>query len=254
MILEYGGESVDFPMGLSPFLMITTFPQASLRSRRVGFPESGSDLGATPRSPSRKERGLSADPHPPHFRPVYFQGRCIASFTGSVSGDARNHQVPRAPSRTQGVTSRAVAAFSTSAGVTPPSSLLLAHASILCPPTAYGHCLGQRVCAGCGQPLLDIGPSQRFLHESFPRCLDPYPGGPHGARTRFFPQGIGLPHFLTGSALHKIPDNDFSPGIDFEAAAIHSCSGLWVCSPPRSFPPQRSLPVRHRVAAVGFGG
>ena len=88
------------------------------------------------------------------------------------------------------------------------------------------------------------GPSQRYFHESFPRCLDPYPGGPHGARTRFFPQGIGLPHFLTGSALHKIPDNDFRPGIDYEAAAIHSCSGLRVCSPPRSFPPQRSLPVQ----------
>lgn len=147
-----------------------------------------------------------------------------------------------------------MAAFSTSAGITPPSSLLLAHAPVLSPPAAYGQSLGQRVCAGCGQPLLDIGPSQRFFHESFPRCLDPYPGGPHGALTRFFPQDIGLPHFLTGSALHKIPDNDFRPGIDFEAAAIHSCSGLRVCSPPRSFPPQRSLPVRHRVAAVGFGG
>jgi hypothetical protein len=139
-------------------------------------------------------------------------------------------------------------------GVTPSSSLLRAHAPILCPPAAYGQNLGRQVCAGCHQPLLDIGPSQRYLHESFPRCLDPYPGGPHGARTRFFPQGIGLPHFLTGSALHKVPDNDFSPGIDFEAAAILSCSGLWVCSPPRSFPPQRSLLVGHRVATVGFGG
>jgi len=43
-------------------------------------------------------------------------------FTGTVSDDARNHQVPRAPSRTQGATSRAMAAFSTSAGVTPRSS------------------------------------------------------------------------------------------------------------------------------------
>ena len=93
-------------------------------------------------------------------------------------------------------------------------------------------------------PGWQIGPSQRYLHESFPRCLDPYPGGPHGARTRFFPQGIGLPHFLTGSALHNIPHNDVSAAFHFEAAAIHSCSGLWVCSPPRSFPPQRSLPVK----------
>jgi len=139
-------------------------------------------------------------------------------------------------------------------GVTPPSMLLQAHAPILNPPTAYGHRLGQRVCAGCGQPLLGKGPSQRYFHKSFPRCLDPYPGAPRSALTRFFPQGIGLPHFLTGSARHKIPDNDFNPGIDFGATAILSCSGLRVCSPPRSFPPQRSLPVRHRVAAVGFGG
>ena len=238
-MVGYGGESAGFPKGLILSPMITTFPQASLRSRRVGFPESGSDLGATPRSPSQAKRSLSVDPHTPHPSLVYFQGRYVALFTGSVSGYARNHQVPRAPSHAQGVTSRAMAAFSTSAGVTPPSSLLLAHAPILRPPAAYGQSLGQQVCAGCGQPLLDIGPSQRFFHESFPRCLDPYPGGPHGAHTRFFPQGIGLPHFLTGSALHKIPDNDFSPGIDFGAAAILSCSGLWVCSPPRSFPPQR---------------
>jgi len=70
-------------------------------------------------------------------------------------------------------------------------------------------------------PGWEIGPSQRYLHESFPGCLDPYPGGPHGAHTRFFPQGIGLPHFLTGSALRKTPHNDVSAGIDLEAAAIH---------------------------------
>ena len=89
-----------------------------------------------------------------------------------------------------------------------------------------------------------IGPSQRYLHESFPRCLDPYPGGPYGALTRFFPQGIGLPQFLTGSALHNVPYNDVRTGVILGAAAIHSCSGLRVCSPPRSFPPQRSLQVR----------
>ena len=35
-------------MGLSPAPIITTFPQAPLRSRTVGFPESGSDLGCPP--------------------------------------------------------------------------------------------------------------------------------------------------------------------------------------------------------------
>jgi len=144
--------------------------------------------------------------------------------------------------------------YVSSKGITPSSSLIQAHAPILCPPAAYGQSLGQRVFAGCHQPLLDIAPSQRYLRESFSRCLDPYPGGPYGALTRFFPQDIGLPQNLSGSALHNSPDNDFSPGFDFEAAVIHSCSGLWVCSPPRSFPPQRILPVQQRIAALGFGG
>ena len=41
--------------------------------------------------------------------------------------------------------------------------------------------------------------------ESFLTCLDPYPGGPQGACTRCFPQGVGLPRSNSGSALHKNP-------------------------------------------------
>ena len=42
---------------------------------------------------------------------------------------------------------------------------------------------------------------RRYLCESFPACLDPYPGCSCGAFTRFFPQDFGLPHVLNGSAL-----------------------------------------------------
>jgi len=168
------------------------------------FPNPVLTLVQPRRSPSQAKRSLSVDPHTPRVLPVYFQGRSIVRRPYVLLVRLLlKHQVPRAPSRTQGVTSRAVAACSTSAGVTPPSSLLLAHAPILSPPAAYGQSLGQRVCAGCDQPLLDIGPSQRYLHESFPRCLDPYPGGPHGARTRFFPQGIGLPHLLSRTSRNQ---------------------------------------------------
>ena len=73
----YGGVSSGFPMRLSPAPLITTFPQASLRSRKVGFPDSGSDPGASPRSSSRTERGVSADSHAPQPNPVYFQGRAL---------------------------------------------------------------------------------------------------------------------------------------------------------------------------------
>jgi hypothetical protein len=78
-----------------------------------------------------------------------------------------------------------------------------------------------------------------YLCESFPTCLDPYPGGPQGAFTRFFPQGIGLPRSCSGSALHTILDSHFSPGGLFGAAAISSCSGPPVCLPPRWLPPPR---------------
>jgi len=81
MIVGYGGESIDFSLGLNPAPLITTFPQAPLRSRKVGFPESGSNLGATPRSSSWKERGLSADSHTPQLS--QFTSRDVPLFTGS---------------------------------------------------------------------------------------------------------------------------------------------------------------------------
>jgi hypothetical protein len=67
-----------------------------------------------------------------------------------------------------------------------------------------GFPLVPRIFAGCGALLLEVGPSRRYLRESFLGCLDPYPGAPHGASTRFFPWDIGLPHFLTGSACRKL--------------------------------------------------
>ena len=42
---------------------------------------------------------------------------------------------------------------------------------------SYSVPLIQRVFAGSHQSLLDIGPSRCYLHKSFRRCLDPYPGG-----------------------------------------------------------------------------
>jgi hypothetical protein len=118
-----------------------------------------------------------------------------------MSGYSWSHQVPRAPSRAQGVTSRTGTSRVPSAGTTPPSSLIRAHAPILNPPTAYGRSLGQRVFAGCCQPLLGVGPSRRYFCESFSACWNPYPGCSCGAHTRFFPQDNGLPNVMTRSAL-----------------------------------------------------
>ena len=60
------------------------------------------------------------------------------------------------------------------------------------PPSSVS--LRQWVCAGCRKSLLGHGPSRRCLRESFPRCLDPYPGGSSGAHARSFPEDIGLRH------------------------------------------------------------
>jgi hypothetical protein len=97
--------------------------------------------------------------------------------------------------------------------------------------------LGRGVCAGCDQPLLPPGPSRRYLCESFPRCPSPCPGGLLSAFAWFFPSihrpspsfvWVGFPLPSANTTFH---------GSAFEAAAISLCSGLRVCSPPRSFLP-----------------
>lgn len=54
--------------------------------------------------------------------------------------------------------------------------------------------------AGCRHSLLRVGPSRRYLCESFPGCLDPYPGASSGALTHFFPEDNGLRRRGSGSA------------------------------------------------------
>jgi len=147
-------------------------------------------------------------------------------FNGSATpalrpGRARARQVSRGALPGQGVTSPRVMSGTTSEGVTPPSSLIPPHASDQNSPAASSLGLGRRVFAGCCQPLLRVGPSRRYLCGSFPGCLDPYPGSPHGARARSFPWGYGLPCVRTRSALSFVPHGDFSAGSYFEAAVIH---------------------------------
>ena len=144
-----------------------------------------------------------------------------------VQAPPRDRQVPRAPLPGKGVTSAATASRAASKGVTLSSSLLRAHAPDPIPPVAYGHRLGRRVLAGCCQPLLGEGPSRRYLHASFPRCLGPYPGAPRGALARFFPRDYGLPHVATGSARRHLPHSDFRVGPLFRG-----CSHSFTFRPP----------------------
>jgi len=97
------------------------------------------------------------------------------------------------------------------------------------------------VFAACRHSLRRIGPSRRYLCESFSGCLDPYPGGSSGAFTRFFPEDIGLYQPESGSALNKSPYCNFCTEGHFGAAVILLCSGLQIRSPPWLHRPQNSF-------------
>ena len=70
-----------------------TFLKAALRSRMVGFPESGSDLGSahhlSERGPAHRSGGLSADPHTPLAPMVCVPPRRQAPDATQVMGDGR---------------------------------------------------------------------------------------------------------------------------------------------------------------------
>ena len=84
---------------------------------------------------------------------------------------------PRAPLPSLGVTHQRVMSTITSVTVTPPSSLLRAHAPDRSPSRGLAFILALRVFAGCCRPRLVIDPSRPYLRKSFPGCLAPYPGG-----------------------------------------------------------------------------
>jgi len=92
------------------------------------------------------------------------------------------------------------------------------------------------VFAGCCEPLLEGDPSRRYLRNSFPRCLDPYPGASPGAITRFFPGDIGLRRESTGSATRNHPYGDFWTGMISRLQSFdHLQASRFACHPDRSY-------------------
>src|SRR5215475_12825017 len=72
-----------------------------------------------------------------HPSTVWFASQGAPLFPGpTMSGYSWSCQVPRAPLHDQGVTSLVVVSRTTSAGVTPLSSLVRTHAPVLTPPSA----------------------------------------------------------------------------------------------------------------------
>ena len=107
---------------------------------------------------------------------------------------------------------------------------------------SFGYCLVRGVFAACYQPLLPPGSSRRYLCESFLGCLVPYHGGPTECIYLFLPPCLRPSPTGAWVGFPRFPANTTFRGAFFEAADISLCSGLRVCSPPRSFLPLRILP------------
>ena len=75
-----------------------------------------------------------------------------------------------------------------------------------------------------------------------PDAWSPTPTVPPSALACFFLGVIGLPKTLFRSASRWYPRTRFFRGLFLEVADISLCSGLQICSPPRSFPPLRIQP------------
>ena len=117
-------------------------------------------------------------------------------------------------------------------------------------PLSFGLSLVRGVTAGCYQPLLPMGPSRRYLCESFPGCLGPCHGGSADCICLFLPPRHRPSPVHYRGRLPAFPRrNDFTTDLFFGTAAIPLCSGPQVCSPPRSFPPLRLI---GRRAAEAF--
>jgi hypothetical protein len=155
-----------------------------------------------------------------------------------------------------GVTRSWVSSRDTSESVTPPSSLLRAHAPVHLPPRVFSLGLYARSLTGCCQPLLADGPSRHYPHNPYRDDWTPAPRCPFSARARFFLKGIGHHLGLTRSAHRVLPALQLQHGPHFRAAVIPLCSVSSVRLAPRLLPPHLSRDGRpgriHHASIMGY--
>jgi hypothetical protein len=159
----------------------------------------------------------------------------------------RNHQVPRVPLPDVGVTSIRETCTVSSEDITPRSSLLRTHAPIPLALLDFGFWPRswslRRVTTSpcCYRDSPDV-----ISANLSPDAWSPTPTVPPSALACFFLGVIGLPKTLFRSASRWYPRTRFFRGLFLEVADISLCSGLRVCSPPRSLPPLRIFPQGSR--------
>jgi hypothetical protein len=111
--------------------------------------------------------------------------------------------VPRAPLPGLGVTQIRAMFNIASVDITPPSSLIRAHASVLRPLSSFSFI--KTVFAGCCQPLLAIGPSRHYLCNPCVGAWTHTSLCSFVACTHFFTKDAGLTSRETRSAHRKPP-------------------------------------------------
>ena len=110
--------------------------------------------------------------------------------------------------------------------------------------SAFG--LVRGVFAGCYQPCCYRDSPDVISANLSPDAWSPTPTVPPSALACFFLGVIGLPKTLYRSASRWYPRTRFFRGLVLEVADISLCSGLRVCSPPRSLLPLRIFPQGSR--------
>ena len=154
-------------------------------------------------------------------------------------------RLPRAPLPEHGVTALGAVSCTASAGVTQPSSLVLAHAPHQIPRTAFEITLMQPVFAGCCEPLLENGASRRYFCNPCTVVWTHTPPQSSSARVRFFPEDIGLTIRFSRSACGSLPAMQLQQGPRFRG-----CSHSVMFRPPHSLDPRVAPTVAHSTCSA----
>jgi hypothetical protein len=148
--------------------------------------------------------------------------------------------VPRVPLPDVGITFIRESCTDSSEDITPRSSLLRTHSPIPCGSpllrllASFEESVQVATSPCCHQDLPDV------ILRICPVMPEPIPRRvPLSAFAWFFLSVIGLPQEMIWIGFPLRSANTIFRGQGFEAAAISLCSGLTVCSPPRSLPPLR---------------
>jgi len=157
--------------------------------------------------------------------------------------------VPRAPVHVPGVPSHVMVSRTMSVGLTPPSSLVRAHAPVLLPPHV------SVVPATPGLCRLRSAPAGRRTFPTFSLRISPCVLGPLPRRLvrcacPFLPSRQRPSPRADRVGAPPCPVQRLQYGALVEAAVIHSGSGPQVCSPPRSLLPLRPPPSGSRDFSI----